>query len=526
MKKREWVQALIIPFAGFFLILFGMNGYQYFKVKGNFAAGMVKEIGETELEQFYNFFSVVTENLLLVRDWGQNDVLFDGDTNSLNRKLKPLLERLPQVAGIVMANSQGREYFIYRDGQNFITRTVRGAGNEVNSKVDYSKWSADFVETNNWQELGNYDPRQRPWFEKAVDEPGLHWVGPYTFFQTQKTGLTASVSWKAPKDPETILVVGFDVTIEKIQELLAEKNETHPGVLFITNNDGSLLTFGKESEAGKESGDLRVPLKSLIDHWRKNGRPIDQPVGIEANRQKWLASFYRIAFNGNTSTDNESYWFGHAAEEAELAGWLEQALFQVDIIEVTIALAGSGFLLVLIWRYTGYRTKNAKSLPLEVRLLGYIDEGEGDKVEFKSTVRTNLKSGKVGKEIELAWLKAVVAFLNSQGGTVLLGVDDSGLVCGIAVDQFESNDRCLLHIKNLLNQHIGAEFTSFFAANLVEYENQQVVLIECDPARDAVFLKIGKNEEFYVRSGPSSVKLSPSQMVSYVQQNRQLLGDG
>ena len=45
-------------------------------------------------------------------------------------------------------------------------------------------------------------------------------------------------------------------------------------------------------------------------------------------------------------------------------------------------------------------------------------------------------------------------------------------------------------------------------------------MIECTKATDPVFLKIGKNEEFYIRSGPSSVKLSPSQIVNFVQQNK------
>jgi predicted HTH transcriptional regulator len=140
-------------------------------------------------------------------------------------------------------------------------------------------------------------------------------------------------------------------------------------------------------------------------------------------------------------------------------------------------------------------------------------------VEFKSTVRTNLKTGKPGKEIEFAWLKAVVAFLNSSGGTLLIGVDDSGRIVGIEPDGFENADKCQLHLKNLINQHIGAEYSSFIQITLVDVDGMTVVLVECSPAREPVFLKIGKNEEFYIRSGPSSIKLSPSQTVSYVLQN-------
>ncbi len=72
----------------------------------------------------------------------------------------------------------------------------------------------------------------------------------------------------------------------------------------------------------------------------------------------------------------------------------------------------------------------------------------------------------------------------------------------------------------LINQHIGAEFSGFININLIETEDKKVVMIDVKRAGQPVFLRIGKNEEFYIRSGPSSVKLSPSQMLSYVMQNK------
>jgi len=114
----------------------------------------------------------------------------------------------------------------------------------------------------------------------------------------------------------------------------------------------------------------------------------------------------------------------------------------------------------------------------------------------------------------------VVAFLNSRGGVLLLGVEDNGRICGLEMDKFDNNDRCLLHIKNLINQHIGAEFSGFLEITLLEVEDKIVVILEVTRAGQPVFLKIGKNEEFYIRSGPSSTKLSPSQMLSYVLQNK------
>ena len=74
-------------------------------------------------------------------------------------------------------------------------------------------------------------------------------------------------------------------------------------------------------------------------------------------------------------------------------------------------------------RLTGgaHRDKPLQAMT-ETELLELIDGGETDTVEFKSTLRVESQNpGKAGKEIELACLKTVAAFMNTEGGTLLVG---------------------------------------------------------------------------------------------------------
>jgi predicted HTH transcriptional regulator len=151
-------------------------------------------------------------------------------------------------------------------------------------------------------------------------------------------------------------------------------------------------------------------------------------------------------------------------------------------------------------------------------LLRMISAGENSTQEFKSTLRTNLKTDKPDKAIELAWLKSVTAFMNSEGGTLLVGINDESNIEGIEADGFENQDKCRLHVKNLINQHIGAEFSRHIDCNLQIVNGKTIVVITCEKATDPVFLKVGKNEDFFIRSGPSSIKLSMSKMVQYLKQ--------
>ena len=150
------------------------------------------------------------------------------------------------------------------------------------------------------------------------------------------------------------------------------------------------------------------------------------------------------------------------------------------------------------------------------RIKTLISSGEGDRVEFKSTLRWNLKTDNSDKRVEKAWLKSVVAFLNTNGGVLLVGVQDDGDILGIDADQFDNEDKYLLHVNNRIKQHIGLEHSGFIRFQLVPVDQKKVLIVECQPSPSPVFLKMGNEEDFYIRIGPGSRKLSTSEVLAYV----------
>jgi len=152
----------------------------------------------------------------------------------------------------------------------------------------------------------------------------------------------------------------------------------------------------------------------------------------------------------------------------------------------------------------------------EDKIKKLIQAGESHTSEFKSTLRWNIHAGKMGKEIEIAWMKTVVAFLNTDGGTLLVGVADDGELLGNTLDAFKSDDKYLLHVNNSIKDFIGLEYISNIQFDLVEVEGKQILLVECNPHTEAVFLKNGNEDEFYARFGPSSKKLSTKEVLGYM----------
>jgi hypothetical protein len=155
----------------------------------------------------------------MLRDWGKSDVLFSGDIISLNKKLIPLLEHQELVSSIVIASDTAQEYFLYKDTPNYITRTTLPAQNP--STLHYQQWSTIDAPDRTWEEVNDYDPRNRPWFVSDKNERRVTWSEVYRFFHSNDLGLTASVSWTTLGEEPRNIVLAMDVPLKQIVNMLA-----------------------------------------------------------------------------------------------------------------------------------------------------------------------------------------------------------------------------------------------------------------------------------------------------------------
>jgi len=145
-----------------------------------------------------------------------------------------------------------------------------------------------------------------------------------------------------------------------------------------------------------------------------------------------------------------------------------------------------------------------------------LTSGESEKTEYKSTLRTNLQTGEKDPRMEKAVLKTLVAFLNSRGGTLLIGISDDGGVSGIDEGSFDNRDKLNLHMTNLIASQIGNEFIPYISFKLSDYEGKGIMRVVCRKSNEPVFLREGKQETFFVRSGPSSIELTGTDLLNYV----------
>lgn len=234
-----------------------------------------------------------------------------------------------------------------------------------------------------------------------------------------------------------------------------------------------------------------------------------------------------IAFTMSTaimSIDRAVDHIVDGAPEGEVIG------FSADLAAVAV---GSTLVSLLFYlnRHNGlfahtvdkFLRQNADRLGISERERETVREeirgGESSRMEFKSTLRTNLQTGERDPRMEKAVLKTVVAFLNSKGGTLLIGVADDGAITGIDLQSFESRDKLNLHMNNLLTSQIGSEFLPYISYGLVDFGDRSVMRVVCRRSEVPAFLIEGKEKTFYVRSGPSSISLRGMELLYYANHN-------
>ncbi len=144
-------------------------------------------------------------------------------------------------------------------------------------------------------------------------------------------------------------------------------------------------------------------------------------------------------------------------------------------------------------------------------------EGESKSVEFKQTFSLDIKEQKKAEYLETSALKTLIAFLNTDGGTLLIGVADNGQILGIEaeIEKLHKNvDKFLLHWKGQIKSRIGEGLYPLIEYRAAKVDTKTVLLVECKASPGPCYLN--KNE-FYVRTNPSTDKLEGPALVGYVQ---------
>ena len=119
-----------------------------------------------------------------------------------------------------------------------------------------------------------------------------------------------------------------------------------------------------------------------------------------------------------------------------------------------------------------------------------IKRGESKTLEFKSTLRWSLKEDRRDdKGVTHAALKTIAAFLNTDGGDLLIGVADDGSIVGIERDQLDNHDKFMRHLAQVVRNGLGDRAGTCIDPKTQIVQGKSVCVVSCQRSPEPVFLK-------------------------------------
>ncbi len=152
----------------------------------------------------------------------------------------------------------------------------------------------------------------------------------------------------------------------------------------------------------------------------------------------------------------------------------------------------------------------------------HISAGESETLEFKSSLRWDRKENRANKDLERVVVKTLAGFLNAKkGGSLLIGVTDSGEIAGLADDyaslEKQNRDGFELRLHQIVSRDLGESVSAFLTVTFHQLDGFDVCLIAVEPSDHPVYVTEGGASAFYLRVGNATRPLPVSEAVRFVQ---------
>ncbi len=483
----------------------------------------IKEKSSKAITHFAKKERLIEGDLQLLTKWGQNGLIHLNDTNNIDLVLIPLIEDANDIFAVTLFEESGNEYEIKKDNNTYLSRFYNSEKQTTGKAFRWKQLDNTGEVFGGWKGSTDYIPSKKNWSNRLQnDSSNMHWYGPYFSESLNKNVMSVSSSWK--KNDKVYYIV-IHVLLKDIFEFFDIIDLKQNEYSFLLSPDGDVYNFhGSESLQKNNTLDFKglftpyykinqLQIAEAVNVWLDEDKSIENIFQFKQERVSYWSKFEYLNKEKNyvlgfvVSEDSFSVKIG---EGKLLTLWVSLMFFFIGII---IAL-------FFILRYNKQLRKVPKpkinSNNFENDIIRFSKSAESVTLEFKSTIRFNLRTEKNDKAIEHAWLKSVAAFLNTEGGVLLIGVDDEGNFHGIGKDNFENLDKASLHIKNLISKFIGLEYMKFVNIHSGIINNKSIIALVCKQSAKPAYMNIANEDLFYIRIGPSSTKLIISQAVEHI----------
>ena len=195
------------------------------------------------------------------------------------------------------------------------------------------------------------------------------------------------------------------------------------------------------------------------------------------------------------------------------------AIAEDDNSNIKVVCGGKGGYIYILELKNNPRANKKTSLMTEMEHCDELKlpENESETVEFKSSLLYDYKNKTKNSNLEFSCLRSIVAFLNSKGGKLYIGVSDDGNILGLENDlnlcKRKNIDGFKLHLDDSISNHLSKTVHSCLRIEIQSIEERDICIITVEPSENPVYYD--KNS-FFIRRSASTIELKGEDLVKYI----------
>jgi len=483
------------------IVLFGLGlSVLFYSYTRNNQTKYTETLFSNEAKLFDNFFTGFINNV----DKNFNSIQTDfksldkiKDTIYAKNYFLNFMENNPQITSTILI--QG----LYKIGIRKDKKSLMYAIDST-KELDVVQWQRfeDKKLISNWQESFDQSTENIALLKEIKKRKNkIQWI--FKVDNKKNEGAISSSFYTGYSYPsnKTNTIILFQFSNAKLLEHFSTKTKYNQVNLLIKPEQSKMINLSLKE---KTIDSLQL---TTLNHFEKFNKKESGTFNFNFNNEIYWNSFKKypsktgILYYLLTIPDKEIF-LTQSNKNSKLLLWL------------SIFLIAGGLLSLLIKKRFFYVPNRIEIPPVKEILNGDEDRY----LEFKSSARWDYRQEKTNSELEKVILKTLAAFGNTDGGTLLIGVDDDKNIIGLEKDfntlKKSTNDYYEIHLRNLFHHAMGVKNVSKYVRMQFEdcQNNKIICKIKILPTNEPIYLKFknknGQSEEkFFVRSGNSSQEI-------------------
>ena len=204
------------------------------------------------------------------------------------------------------------------------------------------------------------------------------------------------------------------------------------------------------------------------------------------------------------------------------------AAFEIEMLPMSLAFAVIGGAIGLTFGLYHLRLMADRQIirslehQLAEELPLLIARGEGAQLEFKSSLRWDTREQRANRSLQQVVFKTIAGFLNNDGGTLLIGVDDSGGIVGIEADlktlKHPNKDGFERVLMDAIRSALGGNACALIHCYFHDLDGRTVCRVIAQKSLEPIYFLDNGVARFLLRAGNSTRELDAREAHTHLSQ--------